>query len=65
MSYINQVTILQCEVTRVFPCSYTGKVDQRMVNTLLILTIKINPTCTRLLIFICQEKKQNPGLYHQ
>ena len=28
-----------------------------MVNTLLM--IKINPTCKRLLIFICQEKKRN------
>ena len=45
------------KVTRVFPYSYTGKVDQRMVNTLLM--IKINPTCKRLLIFICQEKNRN------
>ena len=30
---------------------------QRMVNTLLM--IKINPTCKRLLIFICQEKNRN------
>ena len=44
------------KVTRVFPYSYTGKVDQRMVNTLLM--IKINPTCKRLLIFICQEKTE-------
>ena len=36
------------KVTRVFPYSYTGKkVDQRMVNTLLM--IKINPTCKRFL----------------
>ena len=45
------------KVTRVFPYSCTGKVDQRMVNTLLM--IKINPTCKRLLIFICQEKNRN------
>ena len=39
------------------PYSYTGKQSrQRMVNTLLM--IKINLTCKRLLIFICQEKKQ-------
>ena len=44
-------------VTRVFPYSYTGTVDQRMVNTLLM--IKINPTCKRLLIFICQEKNRH------
>ena len=31
------------KVTRVFPYFYTGKVDQKMVNTLLM--IKINPTC--------------------
>ena len=36
---------------------YTGKVDQRMVNTLPM--IEINPTCKRLLIFICQEKTRN------
>ena len=51
------------KVTRIFPYSYTGKADQRMVNTLLM--IKINPTCKRLLIFICQEKKLKSGLYHQ
>ena len=45
------------KVTKVFPYSYTGKVDRRMVNTLLM--IKINPTCKRLLIFICQEKNRN------
>ena len=45
------------KVTRVFPYSYTGKVDQRMVNTLPM--IKINPTCKRLLIFTCQEKNRN------
>ena len=43
------------------PYSYTSK--QRIVNTLLM--IKINPTCNRLLIFICQEKKQKHGLYLQ
>ena len=32
------------------PYFYTGKLD-RMVNTFLM--IKINPTCKRLLIFIC------------
>ena len=42
------------KVPRIFLYSYTGKVDQRMVNTLLM--IKISPTCKRLLIFICQEK---------
>ena len=51
------------KITRAFPYSYTGKIDWRMVNTLLM--IKVNPTCKRLLIFICQEKNRNPGLYHQ
>ena len=44
------------KVTRVFPYSYMGKVDQRM-NTLLMT--KINPTNKRLLVFICQEKNRN------
>ena len=35
---------------------------QRMMNTLLMIII--NPTCERLLIFICQEKNK-PGLYLQ
>ena len=48
------------KVTRVFPYSYTGKVDQRMVNTSPM--IKINPTCKRLLVFICQEKKTETWL---
>ena len=48
--------------TMVFPYCYTSKVDQRMVNT--VLMIKINPACKRLLIFIIRKKKR-PGLYHQ
>ena len=36
---------------------------QRIVNTLLM--IRINPTCNRVLIFICQGKKQKPGLHLQ
>ena len=40
---------------RVFPYSYRQS-RQTMVNTLLI---KINPTCKRLFIFICQEKNRN------
>ena len=48
------------EVTRVFPYSYIGKVDQRMVNTLLM--IKINPQCKRLLISICQGKNPETWL---
>ena len=45
------------KVTRAFPYSCTGKVDQRMVNTLPM--IKINPKCKRfILIFIHQEKTE-------
>ena len=46
-------------VNRVFPYSYTGKVDQRMVMMNTLLMIKINPTCKRSLILICQEKNRN------
>ena len=43
------------EIYQGIPYSYTCKVDQRMVNTM----IKINLTYKRLLIFICQEKNRN------
>ena len=36
---------------------HTGKADERMVNTLPL--IRINPTCKRLLILICQEKNRD------
>ena len=46
------------KVTRVFPIATQEKIPrERMVNTLLM--IKINATCKRLLIFICQEKNRS------
>ena len=39
------------------------QIRQSIVNTLLMS--RINPTCNRLFIFICQEKKQKPGLHLQ
>ena len=52
------------KVTRVFSIPTQENIPrERMVNTLLM--IKINATCKRLLIFVCQEKKQKPGLYLQ
>ena len=69
---IGEFTDLFFKIGRVLPVT-TGRVGkgwwtgyslflhiqsrQRMVNTLLM--IKINPTCKRLLIFICQENNKN------
>ena len=44
------------KVTRIFPYSYLGKLDQRMVN--IFPMIKINPTCKRVLILYVRKETE-------